>query len=123
MPIQAFEPAALVPVGEFRADFSAVRDAVPAITTGAAFPGLSTTTTAVDGASPDFAATLRQAIDRVNGLLHHADIQAERVATGDAVHLHDAMIAMAEAEIAMQITMTVVKKALAAYQEISHMQV
>jgi flagellar hook-basal body complex protein FliE len=52
-----------------------------------------------------------------------ADRQAQLVATGDAENLHEAMVAMAEADLALQITLRVTQKAIAAYQEISRMQI
>ena len=61
-----------------------------------------------------------------NGRLVHSVLpphQAELVATGDAENLHDAVIAMAEADIALQVAMRVTQKAIAAYQEISRMQI
>ena len=74
-------------------------------------------------ATPDFSQVLEKALGRVNDLLGEADRQAELVATGQAENLHDALIAMAEADLALQVTMRVTQKAISAYQEISRMQI
>jgi flagellar hook-basal body complex protein FliE len=70
-----------------------------------------------------FPQVLGQALGQVNGLLQTADRQAQRVATGQAENLHDSLIAVAEADLALQVTMRVTQKAIAAYQEISRMQI
>lgn len=79
-------------------------------------------TAAPRGSQPSFSEVLATALQRVNESLQAADLQARRVATGDADNLHDPLIAMAEADLALQITMRVTQKAIAAYQEISRMQ-
>lgn len=71
---------------------------------------------------PSFSQTLGQALGKVNEQLHEADRQAQRVATGEAENLHDSLVAMAEADLALQVTMRVTQKAISAYQEISRMQ-
>jgi len=73
-------------------------------------------------ASGTFSELLTRALGRVNDNLQTADAQAQRVATGEAENLHDPLIAMAEADLALQVTMRVTQKAIAAYQEISRMQ-
>lgn len=69
-----------------------------------------------------FSELLAGALGRVNDSLQAADVQARRVATGEAESLHEPLIAMAEADLALQVTMRVTQKAIAAYQEISRMQ-
>lgn len=92
------------------------------IATNPATPGLAPTT---PGAAPDlsFGQVLGQELQRVNDSLGEADRQAQLVATGDAENLHEAMVAMAEADLALQVTLRVTQKAVAAYQEISRMQI
>jgi flagellar hook-basal body complex protein FliE len=74
-------------------------------------------------AGQSFGTVLGQELNRVNEALVDADRQAQLVATGDAGNLHEAMVAMAEADLALQITLRVTQKAIAAYQEISRMQI
>lgn len=78
---------------------------------------------AAAGSQPSFGEVLGQALERVNGLLGEADTQAQRVATGETLDLHEAMVALAEADLALQLTTRVSQKAISAYQEISRMQV
>lgn len=80
------------------------------------------TAAAPAGEHLSFSQVLAGALERVNDTLQTADLQARRVATGEADNLHDPLIAMAEADLALQITMRVTQKAIAAYQEISRMQ-
>ncbi len=72
--------------------------------------------------SPSFGQILAEKIQQVNEALQEADRHAQYVATGEAEDLHQALLAMAEAEIALQVTMRLTQKAIAAYQEISRMQ-
>ena len=70
-----------------------------------------------------FGEALRQAVQRVNGLQVQADVQAERLATGEAENVHDAVIALEKASLALELTIQVAKKAIEAYQEIHRIQV
>lgn len=74
-------------------------------------------------ARPSFAALLAQALDRVNQLQLDADRQAEMLAGGEGIDLHQAMIAAQKAELALQFTVQIRNRALEAYQEIIRMQV
>jgi len=73
--------------------------------------------------APEFSQVFEKALGQVNDLLAEADHQAELVATGQADNLHDALLAMAEADLALQVTMRVTQKAISAYQEVSRMQI
>jgi len=109
MRIESLTPATLVGPSELRP---------------AAAPGLpSAPASAPAAAAPSFGKVLGHELNRVNDALVEADHQAQRVATGDAENLHEAMVAMAEADIALQVTLRVTQKAIAAYQEISRMQI
>jgi flagellar hook-basal body complex protein FliE len=112
MRIESFQPARLIERGELGQAQQA--GAVAATTGGAATPVAET---------GGFGKVLGQELGRVNELLGQADVQAQRVATGDAQNLHESMLAMAEADLALQVTMRVTQKAIAAYQEISRMQI
>jgi flagellar hook-basal body complex protein FliE len=71
----------------------------------------------------DFSQVLGKALGQVNNSLAEADHQSLQVATGEAKDLHGALTAVAEADLALQVTLRVVQKALSAYQEISRMQI
>jgi len=70
-----------------------------------------------------FGETIKDALSRVNELQSDADEIASRLAAGDAVEIHQAMIAMQKASIALQFTVQVRNKIIEAYQEIMRMQV
>ncbi len=70
-----------------------------------------------------FAEALRRAIEKVDALQKEADRQAEAVATGRTDDVHGALVAMQEAELALELTVQVVNRAIEAYREISRMQV
>ncbi len=70
-----------------------------------------------------FGQVLGGALEQVNRLQLEADRQAELVATGQAENPHEAVLAMEKADLALQLTIRVTEKVLAAYQQISQMQV
>ncbi len=74
-----------------------------------------------EGAS--FSDLLGDALGRVNAAQQQADVAMERVATGDAEDLHEAMLAIERADIALRLTAQVTQKAIEAYKEVSRMQV
>jgi len=70
-----------------------------------------------------FGNTMRDALSKVNDLQSQADQLASKLAAGDAVEIHQAMIAMQKASTALQFTIQVRNKIVEAYQEIMRMQV
>lgn len=70
-----------------------------------------------------FGDTIKKAVSQVNELQSEADQVANRLAAGDAVEIHQAMIAMQKASTALQFTVQVRNKIIEAYQEIMRMQV
>lgn len=112
MRIESLQPANLVGPAELRPP-SAATPAAPGVGPAAA-PA---------AADQGFGQVLGRELNRVNEALVAADHQAQLVATGDAENLHEAMVAMAEADLALQVTIRVTQKAIAAYQEITRMQV
>lgn len=70
-----------------------------------------------------FGDTIKNAISKVNDLQAEADQLATRLAAGDAVEIHQAMIAMQKASTALQFTIQVRNKIIEAYQEIMRMQI
>jgi flagellar hook-basal body complex protein FliE len=77
---------------------------------------------AVDPAS-SFKEQVTKAIKQVNDLQHQADNAAVRLATGDLEDVHQAMIAMQKAKLALDFTIQVRNKVIESYQEIMRMQV
>ncbi len=75
-----------------------------------------------EGRGGSFADLLGEALHTVNSIQQDADLAAERVATGDAEHLHEAIIAMEKADLALRITVQVTQRAIEAYKEVAHMQ-
>lgn len=122
MRLEAVTPARLVPPAEL----GGMTARKASGTDGPQSDGISLESSsprAAAGSQPSFGQVLGQAVERVNGLLGEADAQAQRVATGETPDLHEAMVALAEADLALQLTTRVSQKAISAYQEISRMQV
>jgi flagellar hook-basal body complex protein FliE len=74
-------------------------------------------------AQGSFGDSIKKAITDVNDLQQGADTLATKLAAGDAVEVHQAMIAMQKASMALQFTMQVRNKVVEAYQEVMRMQV
>jgi len=70
-----------------------------------------------------FADLLGGALRRVNESQLAAQQAVERVGTGDAENLHDAIVAVETADLALRLTAQVTQRAVAAYQEIARMQI
>lgn len=69
-----------------------------------------------------FQKILSDALGQVNELQERADDVALKVALGDDVDLHDAVIAQERAALAFRLTLQVRNKLLEAYQELMRMQ-
>jgi flagellar hook-basal body complex protein FliE len=74
------------------------------------------------GQSPDFASVLGEAVGKVNAMQVDADAQAQSVATGQCDNIHEAVLAMDKASLSLQLTVAVMNRAVAAYKEISQLQ-
>lgn len=70
-----------------------------------------------------FGDTIKDAVSKVSDMQSNADQVSNKLASGDAVEIHQAMIAMQKASMALQFTVQVRNKVLEAYQEIMRMQV
>lgn len=75
------------------------------------------------GAGGGFDNVIKKAINDVNELQTDADKVTNKLASGDSVEIHQAMIAMQKASTALQFTIQVRNKVIEAYQEIMRMQV
>ncbi len=76
-------------------------------------------------ASPfdDFAQLAAQAAGNVEASLANADQFATRLAVGEDVDIHSAILAMEQASIAVDMTLQIRNRAMEAYREIISMQV
>jgi flagellar hook-basal body complex protein FliE len=70
-----------------------------------------------------FGETLNKAIADVNSLQTEAGKQVENMVAGDAVDLHEVMIAVEKAKTSFDLLMEIRNKAIEAYREIMRMQV
>ena len=74
-------------------------------------------------AETTFGDILTGMIEQTNSLQQRADQTVQQVHAGGDVNLHDAMVALEKADIALRYTVQVRNKAVEAYQEIMRMQV
>jgi flagellar hook-basal body complex protein FliE len=75
--------------------------------------------------SPDgapFGASLTASLDQVDQSLRAADQAIAALATGQADHLHQTMIAVEKADLSFELMLQIRNKVVAAYDEISRMQ-
>ena len=70
-----------------------------------------------------FANKLNDAIHEVDSLQQEADTLALKAATGDMDNIHQVMIAMEKASLALEFAVQVRNKAIEAYQELMRTQV
>ena len=72
---------------------------------------------------PSFKDTLKNALSKTNELQLNSDNAMEKFVTGESDNLHELMIAVEEAKIALQFTIEVRNRVIEAYQELIRMQV
>jgi flagellar hook-basal body complex protein FliE len=70
-----------------------------------------------------FSSVLNQALQNVNQVHLAADADAQKLAAGEEVDIHQVMIGMEKANVAFGLTLQVRNKLVEAYQEIMRMQV
>mgnify|MGYP005838800507 CR=1 FL=1 len=75
------------------------------------------------GGPDSFQASLKSAVRQVNDLQSQADKLAVKMVAGELEDVHQAMLAMQKASLAMQFAVQVRNKVIEAYQEIMRMQV
>ncbi len=71
----------------------------------------------------DFLQALQESISQVNDLQGQADTLVAQVAAGDLESVHQAMVALEKASLAMDLTIQVRNKVIEAYQELMRTQV
>ena len=85
--------------------------------------GNTTKPSEVTGAEHNFANMLTEIVGEVETQQQAADNAVQQLHAGGAKNLHEAMIAMEQADISIRFMVQVRNKALEAYQEIMRMQV
>lgn len=70
-----------------------------------------------------FVEALANAVQEVNQAQSRADDMAVRLALGKDVEMHDAVLAMEEAQMSFQYALQVRNKLIEAYQEVMRMQI
>lgn len=105
------------------AEFAERRQAMPGMSPAAGIAPIGDDAGATTQAGGGFADALGRALGQVNALHLEADRQAELLATGRAENPHDAVLALEKADLALQLTIKVTEKAIAAYRQLSQMQV
>ena len=91
-----------------------------------ASPALSLPTVrqpAAGEAAKPFGELLKDAVDQVNRLQDQADTLANQLASGQLNDVHQVMVAMEKASLALQLTIQVRNKVIEAYQEMMRTQV
>ena len=71
----------------------------------------------------DFGELFAQQIKETNQLQHEADLELQSFMVGESDNIHDVMIAMEEATIALELTTQVRNKLVDVYQELKNMQI
>tara|TARA_B100000745_G_scaffold238943_2_gene161719 strand:- start:177 stop:470 length:294 start_codon:yes stop_codon:yes gene_type:complete len=78
---------------------------------------------AINETSTSFADLLGQGVNTVNNQLLHASELSNKVALGEAVNLHEVVIAMEHAKLSMELAVEVRNRVLEGYQELMRMQI
>lgn len=89
--------------------------------TGLATPRKPAGDKTVDFSGTDFSDRLKQAVKEVNTLQNTSDTASEMVIKGE-LGIHEGMMALQEADMAMRLLVQVRSKSLEAFKEIMHMQ-
>lgn len=74
-------------------------------------------------AGASFGDVLSKAVGNLDGLQQKADSAMLKLASGQPIEMHQAMMAMEEASLGMQFALQVRTKVIEAYQEVMRMQV
>ncbi|PTT79708.1 flagellar hook-basal body complex protein FliE [Pelomonas sp. HMWF004] len=74
-------------------------------------------------AAPGFANWIEQEVSSLNTQLVTAEQGVQKLATGTAENLHEVMLQLEQARLAMQVASQVRSKVLEAYQDVMRMQV
>ena len=75
------------------------------------------------GEAKSFGEFLADSISKVNGLQQDANVSMQRLASGDSQNLHETLLAVERADIALRQMNQVRNKVIDAYKEIMKMQI
>lgn len=81
------------------------------------------TAAASGAAAPGFAQWMSREVSELNSQLVSAEQGIQKLAAGTAENLHDVMLQLEQARLAMQVASQVRSRVLEAYQEVMRMQV
>ena len=84
--------------------------------------GLTGVATNSNTATGTFGKVVQRFIDDTNAQQLNADLQVERLATGQSDSVHETMLALTKADLSMRVFMEVRNKVIDAYQEVMRMQ-
>ena len=76
-----------------------------------------------DSAAKSFADTLTEAVEKVNEISQEANVQMQKLATGETKNVAEVMIAAEKSSVAFKLLTQVRNKIIDAYQEVMKMQV
>lgn len=74
-------------------------------------------------AAPGFATWMEQGLTQLNAQLVSAEQGVQKLASGSAENLHDVMLQLEQARLAMQVAAQVRSRVVEAYQDVMRMQV
>ena len=80
-------------------------------------------TSSVSKAKESFGELLTKTINEVNQQQITGDVASDKLQTGEAKHLHEAMIAIEEADISLRMLVQMRNKVQQAYEEIMRLQI
>jgi len=110
--------------GQFPAEASAVNTPIPRTgDAGAVLPLRIPGTEKAGEGDGSFAGVLEKFVDDVNSLQNRASQSIEKLATGEVSDVHQVMIAVEEANTAMEFMLEIRNRIVDAYQEIMRMPV
>lgn len=78
-------------------------------------------TSTKDDQVSQFKGMLAKQIEQTNALQHLSDLETEKFMTGESENIHDVLIAMEEASLALDLTVQVRNKMVDWYQEFKNM--
>ncbi len=81
------------------------------------------TSVSTQTAGAEFQGALKDAIASINEVQQGASQAVDALATGQSQNIHQAMIALQQADISFQLMMAIRNKLVSAYEEIQRMQI
>ena len=92
------------------------------LTNGTQAPGAAKNPLAGAGNSQSFANTIKDSLEKVNDLQENKDSMIKSFATGEKQNVHELMVSLQKAGMAMRMTSAVRSKVLEGYKELMKMQ-